>query len=247
MEWEDEGIILSKTPYGESSHIISIFTKSHGLRTGLHKVSQKLRNHIQPGIQVKARWWARLSTQLGQWNLDPLHSLPLVSSSLLLECLNSSLALLVTTLPPHQPHGNLYEGFCFFLETFKKKPSPLELIISYIHFELLFLKTSGFGLDLSQCAVTQQTEDLIYVSPKSGRAVSRLVGDPYKEKLLKLPPFLLSDPSANADLLAFSELQEGLSLTGYFIKTHIFDSLSLPLPQSRYRLLEILKKISKDF
>jgi DNA repair protein RecO (recombination protein O) len=168
-----------------------------------------------------------------------------------LEALSAATALLVPTLPPHESHPLLYKGFCQFLQRLKESTSSQESLLAYVIFELLFLEGSGFGLDLKKCAVTEREDDLIYVSPRSGRAVCGEAGLPYAHKLLKLPPFINelktgSPLSQFSSGLTFTDLKQALELTGYFIESHVFQPISTPIPASRDRLFqEVRKKIKK--
>jgi DNA repair protein RecO (recombination protein O) len=180
---------------------------------------------------LQVTWRARLPEQLGA--LAGELKVPLAARLMAdpgrLAGLAAACALLETTLPERDPHPALYAELYAFLEQLVQAPAWLE---RYIRFELALLAELGFGLDLARCAVTGTSEDLVYVSPASGRAVSRNGAGEYADRLLALPPFLLGGAPADA-----TQLATGLRLTGAFLRRHLFDASDRAMPEARDRLL----------
>lgn len=239
MHWTDEAIVLSVRPHGETAAVAELFTRSHGRHLGLVHGgrSRKLRPVLQTGNQVHATWKARLADQLGQMSLEL--SRPFAASAMdhptALAGL-SSMAALTRLLPERDPHPALYEVTLFvlgFLDDATVWPAL------YVRWELALLEELGFGLDLTQCAATGGNDQLIYVSPKTGRAVSASAGEPYKDKLLALPGFLARSSGAHARTV---DLRDGLALTGYFLNARVLSQRSEPMPDVRLRLAERLSR-----
>lgn len=230
MKWQDEGIVLSARTLGENSLIITILTPSQGRHAGLIKQSKTSKNRVpvQPGNFVQATWSARLPDHLGMWTLETLKtpSARLLSRPSELAALSSACILTDQCLAERHPYPEIYEALQNIIENLET-PNWISLYISY---ELTLLQYLGFALDLSCCAATGQKEDLIYVSPKSAQAVSRDAGAPYKEHLLPLPEFLLTQNFPETK----QEVSEALTLTGYFLAKHLTQS---GLPTVRQRLL----------
>lgn len=240
MQWRDEAIVLSVRPHGETAAVVELFTRTHGRHFALVHGgrSRRLRPLLQTGNQVEAAWKARLSDQLGHVTLELMR--PFASSAmenpLALSGL-SSVAALARLLPERDPHPSLYEVTLFvlgFLDDATVWPAL------YVRWELALLEELGFGLDLTQCAATGANDQLIYVSPKSGRAVSASAGEPYKDKLLALPAFLVKSRGAHASTV---DIGAGLALTGYFLDERILRPRGETLPDVRVRLSERLSRV----
>jgi DNA repair protein RecO (recombination protein O) len=223
MQWKDEGIILSLHPFGERSLIVTLFTKTHGKHSGLVYKSRKNNSFLQPGNIISIEWNARLPEQLGNYKCEPLVSTTalIIHKPQPLLALISMLQLLKACLGEHDPHPTLYKE-CLQLLDDLLTTIWLE---KYIKWELGLLREMGFGLSLKQCAVTGSTENLAYVSPKTGNAATLDTGLPYANKLLKLPTFIYTENKADN-----KELIDGLSLTGYFIENKL-----MFLDEKRYR------------
>lgn len=236
-EWQDEGIVLSLRLHGETGGIASLLTRDHGRSSGYiyGATSQKTRSVLEPGNIVSAHWQAKSSEQLGHFSLELEKSIvgSVIDDQIKLTALQSACALADKTLFEHEKHTGVFEGFKVLLDAFQGDVwAP-----AYIFWELGLLRELGFGLDLTSCAATGETGDLIYVSPKSGRAVSRAAGEIYKEKLLRLPGFLRGLPGLeNKDIL------EGLELTGHFFRHRVFAQMHAPLPEPRLRLEELFRQ-----
>ncbi|MEZ5923669.1 MAG: DNA repair protein RecO [Hyphomicrobiaceae bacterium] len=239
MQWSDEAIVLSVRPHAETSAVVELFTRNHGRHLGLVQGgrSRRLRPVLQPGNTVEATWKARLSEHLGQLALEPVKShaataldRPLALSGL--ACLTAMLRLLAE----RDPHPALYEVTLFVL-TYLEDDEVWPPV--YARWELALLDDLGFGLDLSRCTETGQTDDLIYVSPRSGRAVSAAAGEPYRDRLLRLPGFLRGTGSS---VLGPGDLADALSLTGHFLSSRVAEPRGHGLPDARERLLRALAK-----
>ena len=237
MEWRDEGIILAVRGHGETSAIAEVFTAEHGRALGLIRGgrSRQMRPVLQPGNAVHLTWRARLEEHLGHITLEPtaLRAGFIIENALRLSGL-ASLTALAQVLPEREPHRRLYDAMCFVLEAIDHDEVWPALLVRW---EMGLLDELGFGLDLSKCASTGEEGDLIYVSPKSGKAVSARAGAPYAARLLKLPPFLKGSGAATRE-----EVQSGFALTGYFLERDVFAARNMSMPQAREMLLQALAK-----
>ena len=241
MQWSDTSILLSVKKYGENSALVRLLSRGYGVHGGIVRSmhSKNNRGLLQPGNIVTATWNARLSEQLGTFKLELLQAnvAHLMSDAARLDALSAASAIIESTLPERHPYPKLFDGFKAFLLTLKEDENWQE---QYVRLELDMLSESGFGLDLRNCAATGTTKNLIYVSPKSGRAVSNEAGEPYKDKLLELPPFLLGIYKKNHAESA--EILAGLRLTGYFLNAWLFTPHHKKLPAARTRLLQRIKE-----
>jgi DNA repair protein RecO (recombination protein O) len=235
MQWTDEGFVLSARRHGETSSIVNLLSREHGRHVGLVRggASSRQRGTLQSGNLVSATWRARLEEHLGTFTVEPLLALAagLLDQPGPLAALISVCALIESSLPEREPHPQLFHDLSALIGMLD---GP-DWCIAYGRWELALLTEVGFGLDLSACASTGRNDDLIYVSPKSGRAVSALAGEPYRDRLLPLPEFLVSSNTATTE-----DLVAGLQLTGFFIERHIFSPHAHPLPDARARLLRYI-------
>lgn len=231
--WEDTGIILSVRPHGETGGIVSLMTENHGRAAGyVYGVSSsKQRGMLEPGNVVAVRWQAKSAEQLGSFTLELEKSCAadVMGDPSRLTALQSACALADRTMPENEKHKGVYDATRALLSAF----STDVWAAAYIYWEIGLLKELGFGLDLSKCVATGGTEDLIYVSPKSGCAVSRHAGEIYKEKLLHLPPFLRGEGKMDQ-----GDILDGLRLTGHFLLHRVFSQANANLPEPRLRLEE---------
>jgi DNA repair protein RecO (recombination protein O) len=236
MDWSDEGIFLSAKPLGEASAIAEIFTRGHGRHLGLVRGgrSRRMRPLLQAGNLLRATWRARLSEHLGGFNVELIeaNAARVLDDARALAAIGT-LSGLARLLPERDPHAELYAGMLEILRSLEHGPLWPTLLVRW---ELQLLQELGFGLDLSECAATGVDADLIYVSPRSGRAVSREAGQCYRDKLLKLPPFLLDDmaPPSGEDIIS------GFVLTGHFLQRDVLSPHGLAMPQARERLISLL-------
>jgi DNA repair protein RecO (recombination protein O) len=239
MEWEDDAYVLSARAHGESGAIVELLTAEHG-RFAAHVAggaSRKLKPILQPGSRVIARYRSRVSEQLGSASLEPVGEGPaaLFDDPAALAGLSAAASVAAGALPEREAHPGVFYG----LEALILSLAQLDVWPAvYVRFEAGLLQDLGFGLDLSRCAATGAVDDLIYVSPRTGRAVSRQAGEPYKDRLLKLPPFLLG---AQAGLSA-GDVDLGLVLTGHFLEQFVFAPLNRPLPPARVWLVDRLRE-----
>ncbi|WP_336470143.1 DNA repair protein RecO [Enhydrobacter aerosaccus] len=238
MEWTDRGIVLTGRPHGEGGLVASLLTRDHGRHAGFVPGggSRRARPIWQPGNLVDVVWRARLAEQLGNYSgeLREAYAARALDDASELAGLAAACATIDTALPEREPHPAVFEGFHAFLAALGHAGWPM----IYVRLELGLLQELGFGLDLEKCAVSGDTEDLAFVSPRTGRAVSRAAAGPYKEKLLPLPAFLSTGGLPADD----DELHQGLDLTGYFLERHVFWPQNKPLPPARSRFKETLHR-----
>jgi len=241
MQWSDEGIVLSTRAHGETSAIAELLTRSHGRHLGLVRGgrSKRLRPVLQAGNLVGATWRARLSEHLGSYTLEleEANAARIFDDRAALAALNT-LSALARLLPEREPHAPLYDASCVVLSALAIGDHWPALLVRW---EMGLLNELGFGLDLESCAATGATSDLIYVSPRTGRAVSREAGEPYKDKILNLPAFLLS---SNGDTSGPGEadIAAGFRLTGFFLDKHVWGPRALKPPAARQRLQILFDK-----
>jgi DNA repair protein RecO (recombination protein O) len=238
VEFEDEAFVLSARAHGETGALVELLTERHG-RYAAHVAggaSRRMKAHLQPGSRVIAHYRARTSEQLGSATLEPVGEGPaaLFDDALALNGLAAAAAVATGALPEREPHPGAFLAFEALLAAFEV---PAIWPAVYVRFEAGLLEELGFGLDLSRCGATGATDDLTYVSPRTGRAVSRTAAEPYKDKLLPLPPFLLGAQAG----LGEGDVGLGLDITGRFLNAYIFGPLNRPLPPARTWLLERLR------
>lgn len=230
MEWRDEAIVLSVRKHGESAAIVSLLTRQYGRHAGLVRGARsvKMRGVLQPGNFVNADWRARLAEHLGTLSVELLEArtAPLLTHRGRLAGLSSACAIVERAVPERQPVPELFDLMNTLTQALKEE-GWLEI---YSKWELALLSVLGFGLDLTSCAATGVTEDLTYVSPKSGRAVSREGGALYKDKLLSLPNFLIADTGSTPEM---NEIRDALRLSGFFLRRHVLGPLEKQLPDER--------------
>lgn len=240
MNWSDEGVILSVRPHGETAAVAEVLTRSHGRHLGLVHGgrSRKQRPVLQIGNHVDVTWKARLADHLGHMNVELIrgYAAGAMDDPAALAGLTSMCAL-ARLLPERDPHPNLYEVTLFVL-AYLNDASVWPALLA--RWEMALLDDLGFGLDLTQCAATGINDDLIYASPKTGRAVSASAGEPYRDKLLALPPFLL--PGRKAPL-APGDIENAFTLTGHFLETRVFRPRDAEIPEARARMLTLLKRL----
>jgi DNA repair protein RecO (recombination protein O) len=239
MDWRDEGIIIGTRRHGETSAIVELMTRDHGRHLGLVQGgrSHKMQPLLQTGNRVSAEWRARLDEHLGNYMLEPIafEAAKLIESRLALNGVQL-IAAHLRLLPERDPHPQLYEILCVVMACFDNPALAGELIA---RFEIKLLDELGFGLDLDRCAATGNRDDLIWVSPKSGRAVCREAGAPYAEKLLALPEFLHATPGQGASA---TELTAAWHLTGYFLNRDVYGPRGIEPPDARAAFASALSK-----
>ena len=238
MEWSDDAIVLSVRAHGESGAILDALTREHGRHAGLVRggASRRSKPSLQPGNSLHVVWRARLAEHLGSYTMEPARarSGQLMERRASLIGLNAFTAVTQIAIPEREPHASVYEAALLLLDAMVEGEfadwAPL-----YVRWEAGLLDELGFGLDLSHCASTGATDDLTFVSPRSGRAVSSAAATPYRERLFALPPFLLGSQNAVTpeDILA------GLRLTGHFLAERVLVPHGRQLPAARMRLEEL--------
>lgn len=234
MQWSDDAIVLGGRDHGETSVILELMTRHQGRHLGIVHGgrSRRVRPMLQAGNGVVATWRARTDEQLGHLSLEPAiaRASRLMASPLALYGLGT-LALHLRLLPERDPHPGLYEAACVLLDHLDEAALAPAL---FVRFEMMLLAELGYGLDLSTCAATGRSDDLAYVSPRSGRAVGREAGGPYDARLLRLPAFLTRDEptAAGAD-----EVAAGFLLTGFFLDAHVYGPQGRPVPEERARFV----------
>ncbi len=242
MEWSASGIVLSVRHHGESSAIVSLLTQDHGRHLGLVRggAGRKMRGVLQTGNEVQATWRGRLEEHLGTYTIEltKARAAVLLDDAERLAGLSSLCAITDVALAERELHPALYHGLQSALGAAEESTAWAAV---YVRYELGLLQEMGFGLDLSHCAATGITEDLIYVSPKSSTAVSRDAGELYKNKLLPLPAFLLGSQAGGVTI---EDIRDGLRLTGYFLERDVFIQMRRPEPAARTRLVERFSRAS---
>ena len=240
MEWRDEGIVIGVRRHGESSAIVEAMTRKHGRHLGLVRGgrSSRLQGSLQPGNSLGLVWRARLDEHLGAYAVEPLalRAGRLIASGLALSGVGY-LGALMRLLPERDPHELLFEALALIADHLDDVALAPALIA---RFEAQVLAECGFALDLECCAATGARDDLIYVSPKSGRAVSAAAGEAWKERLLPLPAFLRLGAAAPAPEPA--EVADAFRLTGFFLMRDLFAPRGLPMPDLRRAFLAAAAK-----
>ena len=243
MEWSDTGIVLSARRHGESAAVVSLLTEHHGRHAGLvHGArGRRARGLYEAGNTLSARWQARLAEHLGRYTCELVRA----RASLLLDdpqrlaALAAVCALAEASLPERHPYPHVHGATVRLLDALEASERWAEAVVRW---ELALLAELGFGLDLSACAATGAVEDLAYVSPRSGRAVSREAAAPYADKLLSLPSFLArAEDNAAAAAITATDIVAGLRLTGWFFEKHVFAEQGGRMPAARGRLIDRLQ------
>lgn len=243
MQWTGEGIILATRKLGETSVILEVMTRDRGRHLGVVRGgrSRKMQAALQPGNEVGLVWRARIDDQLGTFTVEPqvMRAASLMTSPTGVYGIQT-LAALLHLLPERDPHPQLFDGLETLLEHLNAPPLAGPLMV---HFELQLLADLGFGLDLGECAATGTTTELIYVSPKSGRAVCREAGRPYAGRLLALPAFLRSrDSDTDLRRADRADIVDAFTLTGYFLHRYVYEPRSLDASPARDGFVEAVKR-----
>ncbi len=231
MKWQDEGIIIATKKYGDRSLIISLFTKNHGKRRGLVKL---MNNKFQISNLLDVEWNARLPENLGFFKCELIESpsYHFFHDRLKNIAIISFTSILEKVLPEGEPYTLFYDHFLHFINIMKEENKIWQGY--YLSLELLLLTQLGFKLDLSKCAVTGTKENLQFISPKTGRAVSTAIGISYADKLLSFPQILYDVYNNNIqENYPYSEFQSGLKITGYFLNKYLFLQLNIKVPEAR--------------
>jgi len=242
MEWEAPAILLDVRPYGEGDAVVTLMTQEHGLHRGLAR-GGTARAHTalwQPGNFAQVRWMARTADQLGAFSGEMIHA----GASLVLDdplglaMLTSVCATAEQALPERQPHPAVFAGLLHLLP---RLPAGAVMLTDLVRWETVLLTELGYGMDLTACAITGATEGLAYVSPKTGRAVTRDAAMDWIARLLPLPAFLLQDAAATP-----ADWRDGLRLTGHFLTRDVFGLQHRPLPQARQMLYDRVAALAAE-
>jgi DNA repair protein RecO (recombination protein O) len=236
MEWSDDAIVLSSRPHGETGAILELLTRDHGRHAGLVRggTSRQVTPMLQPGNSVHVHWRARLEEHLGSFTceLSRARAGELMDSRERLAGLNAFTAVTNAAMPEREGHAPVFLGGEVLLDAMTARDARHWMTL-YIRWEVGLLEALGFGLDLSECAATGTTSELTYVSPKSGRAVSRAGAGIYAARLFALPAFLLD---TSADEPGPQEIAAGLALTGHFLLERVLQPHGKQMPPARLRL-----------
>ena len=240
MDWRDSGIVLSTRRHGERALLLHVLTLEHGRHAGLLRNGQsvKQRGWYEIGNQLDLAWRARLAEHLGMFRaeLEASHAARFLDDGPRLAALVAATALADATLPEHEPHPRAYRGLLALIAALEENRGWAEF---YVRWELDLLAELGFGLDLASCAATGRNDTLIYVSPRSGQAVSASAGEPYRDRLLVLPPFLVAPgPPTSADLA------DGLALTGFFLERRVVEPHGRKMPPARARFVDAIRRMA---
>jgi DNA repair protein RecO (recombination protein O) len=240
MQWTDDAVVLGVKRHGEANAIAELLTRAHGRHLGLVRggFGSRLKPILQPGNSVAATWRARLDEHLGTYTVEPmrLRTASMFAAHHALFAV-THLAALARLLPERDPHGSIYEELEEILERIDDAPVVARDVA---RFELRMLAELGVGLDLASCAATGVADELIYVSPKSGRAVSRDAGEAWRDKLFKLPMFL-NNPSA---IPSSDDLADGFALTGHFLERLVLETRGLTMPEARTQFIAAVTRLA---
>lgn len=233
MDWTAPAIVLAARPYGEGDALATVLTDAHGAHRGLARggAARAKAATWQPGNLLEVRWVARLSDQLGSFTGELVHpgAALAMDDALALAVLASACAVADGALIEREPHPSVFAGLLHLITRLSTGPA---LLTELIRWEMSLLADLGYGLDLTRCAATGATDGLLWVSPRTGRAVSDAAAGPWKERLLPLPALLHGGPADPAGWLA------GLALTGHFLARDAFGAQHRPLPPARTRLVD---------
>ena len=243
-EWTDQGLILSIRPHGERNAVVSLLTFENGRHAGLvhaYDASGK-RGTVQLGNLVQAHWRARLTDQLGTFQLELTKnpSALFLDDPVKLAGLSSCCAILDVGLPEREANLAVWQATTALIDIICLADNLEDWLGFYIKWEINVLTQLGFALNLDSCAVSGLTDALVYVSPRSGRAVHKDYAGDYADRLLRLPGFLCADATVAAASPA--ALADGLALTGHFISRRVFSLIHKDLPQARLRLAHLVSK-----
>ncbi len=235
LEWTDDAIVLEARPHGESGAVVSLLTERHGRHAGFVRGGQgrQMRPVLQPGNAVRATWNARLAEHMGNLSLEltGAHAAAVLDDRARLAALAAATAVCDRALPEREPHPASYHGLLALIDALSGDHWPE----AYVQWELLLLKDLGYGLDLERCAAGGANDQLAYVSPRTGRAVSLAAAEPYLDRLLPLPGFLIGRGGGGPQ-----EVAAGLRLTAHFLARNVFHPQDRDLPSARKRFSEAM-------
>ena len=246
MEWTDEAIVLGVRKHGETTVIAELMTRDRGRHLGLVQGgrSRTMRPVLQPGNSVRVTWRARLDEHLGQFRIEPekLRAAELMESAHGIYALQT-LASHLRLLPERDSHVALYDTLAIVLDNLQAPDIAAELVV---RFEMAMLDELGFGLDLAACAATGTRQNLVYVSPRTGRAVSHEAGQPWADRMLMLPFFLLERDLARIESASLEDVEAGFALTQHFFWRNIHGPRGIEIPPERESLLKAIRRLLKE-
>jgi DNA repair protein RecO (recombination protein O) len=242
MEWDAPAIVLDARPYGEGDAIATVMTAEHGAHRGLARGGgARGRTAIWlSGNLVQARWVARLADQLGSLSAELVHpgAALAMDDPLAVAMLSAACTVAEGALPEREPHPRVFEGL---LRLIAHLPQGAAVLTDLIRWEAVLLADLGYGLDLTSCAITGETEGLAFVSPKTGRAVTSAGAGIWTSRLLPLPVFLTGDGAAGP-----ADWRDGLRLTGHFLERDAFGHHHRPLPAARQMLYDRVAALAAE-
>ena len=240
MRFTTPAIVVALRAHGEHGGVVRLMTPEHGLQAAYVRGARgrRMRPVLLAGNLVEASLAARTDTQLAQATVELIHSrAPLLAEPLAAAAIAWISALTATILPEGQCYPRLYAGLDGLLAAIEAAPAASGWGAALVRYELLLLVELGFGLDLDHCAATGSAQDLVAVSPKSGRAIGRAEAAPYAGKLLPLPPFVRAGGVGD-----WPDILEGLALSGNFLLRDLLSDRAAPIGEARSRLIERLRR-----
>lgn len=241
MEWEAPAIVLDTRPYGEGDAVATVMTEEHGAHRGLARggLARSRAATWQPGNVVQVRWVARLADQLGSLTAELVHPAAALAMEdrLALAILRAACAVAEGALPEREPHPRVFAGLLRLLAQLAQGEAALAVLVRW---EAALLADLGYGLSLDACALTGTTERLVWVSPRTGRAVSDAAAGEWRPRLLPLPALLLGEEAGTA-----ADWRDGLRLTGHFLARDAFGHHHRPLPAARVALYDMVAALAE--
>ena len=239
MRWRDQAMLVTARKHGENKAILEVFSSRNGLHSGILPggTSRKLAPFLQPGAQLDVEWKARLDEHMGTFRVEPVRSRApaLLADQIALAALSSACSLISRTLPEREPNPVLYGATTSMLDGIR---ADRDWLAAYLKWELNLLKEIGFALDFSTCAATGSTEDLRYVSPRTGRAVSAVGAGQWVDRLLPLPLCF-----RDGVFRSYSEIGDGLRTTGHFFEKCLCSRKHGPaVPAARTRFASAIEE-----
>ena len=250
-EWRDKGIVLSVRKYGESGIIANILTLDHGRHLGWisNYKNKNVSSHAQPGNLVDVFWKSRLIDQMGNFKIELISSVvgKILDDKVKLQAVISLCTLLEKVLPERQSYAEIFHATQAFINVLllDDDVSKNAWVEGYVKWEIGILSSIGFSLKLDECAVTGKKNSLCYVSPKTGKAVSKEGAGKFAPKLLLLPYFLGGPKIVGSNF--YQDIVTGLKITSYFFKNKLLlsinDNKNNFLPNARNRFIEMIEKL----
>lgn len=242
MQWSDDGVVLATRRHGEHALVVQLLTREHGHHAGILRGGQspRVRAQWQIGSRIRVTWKARLVEHLGSISGELVagHASRFFDDRVRLAALASAAALAAAALPEREPHPRAYAGLDALIAALEEND---RWAVAYVEWEMTLLEEMGFGLDLSRCAATGVTDNLVYVSPRSGQAVSAMAGAPYRDRMFRLPAFLRQAGVATRP--EPDDVLDGLALTGFFLDRRVFASHGRETPAARGRYVDVLRQV----